>query len=923
MSFDLAQTFFLDPAVVKGATSIKISAVDIYVKVKPRKDNNKSGIVEPGIDVYVVQCENGIPVITNLPSQERAHLDYSDLIDTTDASIASRFHFRNPVSVNTGMEYAIIIKYDGNEDYELWTSKQGQTLVGTNQISPGPSGKYIGNFYSYISPPPVPIGAIGGVANSAVGQFSLSSSPLQTSIPMPNVSDSNWKPLADTDLKFSICAARHFANGVPVANSSLVGPTTPVLGQGNKAVTVTSNSEVTVINLPASRVEYIKYDSRISQTGGILGGEFAYQNTVYWPGGVATPATATITQGSDLIVLNAFTLANGKTAAWSDLFQQGNDQEYIVVTSVSHPGMATNHLGVVKNKVGVKKIVSLESNTVLRVSEKMPFSNAAAKFFKSPVGTVNFRSDSDFVNSTATIYGTNLLFLKESTANASVRFVNNTIEILNVTFGGTGIHSNTDYIYITGYEYIANSITGGYKAQANIVTHANGVIQSVYLSNSGCGFINVANIAYTIYDNTATIKVSTSTFTVNVGATMLTEGSGGNTQDTSAHRASVVINLPINDIVPDFRIIAPVGVNLNFDYLTNYYAYPDNFVFSGTSYYSVASPVPVNVFLFDRNQLANPVPPIANTVQHTRMLPSRSNEFIILDSSGSPANTANGNIGGAPSASTIRVLAISNSDFIFPTISSNVSTVHFSKYIINNDYSFEHTNNGNAASKHITKRVNFASGSFAEDIRVYLTAYRPPNTDIKVYARIHNSNDTDAFDDKDWTLLNVTEGESSYSSPTDENSYIELTYGFSSQPNSLFTVSGTVATTNASYILVGSNTNFTANIIANDVIKIYSPLFPNNYMISVVNAVINSTSLTIIDPVSNNNLIGSGFLVDKIAFPHQAFNNFLNDNVVRYYDSKMVQHDTYDTFALKVVLLATSEQRVPKIDDIRSVGVTS
>ena len=46
-----------------------------------------------------------------------------------------------------------------------------------------------------------------------------------------------------------------------------------------------------------------------------------------------------------------------------------------------------------------------------------------------------------------------------------------------------------------------------------------------------------------------------------------------------------------------------------------------------------------------------------------------------------------------------------------------------------------------------------ANNKFAEDLLVFLTAYRPANTDIKVFARIHNSDDPEAFDDKDWTML--------------------------------------------------------------------------------------------------------------------------------------------------------------------------
>jgi hypothetical protein len=72
-----------------------------------------------------------------------------------------------------------------------------------------------------------------------------------------------------------------------------------------------------------------------------------------------------------------------------------------------------------------------------------------------------------------------------------------------------------------------------------------------------------------------------------------------------------------------------------------------------------------------------------------------------------------------------------------------------------------------------------------------------------------------------------------------------------------------------------------------------------------------------------------------IGYPKQAFNNQLNQNVVRYYTSSMIEYDTYDSFQLKVVLLADLDQvstyegansiptNIPRVDDIRAVGVTS
>ena len=276
------------------------------------------------------------------------------------------------------------------------------------------------------------------------------------------------------------------------------------------------------------------------------------------------------------------------------------------------------------------------------------------------------------------------------------------------------------------------------------------------------------------------------------------------------------------------------------------------------------------------------------------------------------------------------------------------SIIYFGKYIINNDYSGENTDYGNADAKHITSKISFAADRFAEDLVVYLSAYRPLNTDIKVFARIHNSNDPEAFDDKDWTLLGL-DSPDIYSSSADPNDYVEMQFGFNDTPNTIFTVDGTVnVDTVSTTTVIGTGTTFqtnaTANLQANDLVKIYSPIFPTNYAIRVVNSVDSDTQFTITDPVNNSGITGSGLKVDflgrvgnnasaSLGYPMQAFNSNDNNGIVRYFNSSMTIFDTYDTVQLKIVLLSDLAQvsnnsanaiptTIPRVDDIRAVGVT-
>jgi hypothetical protein len=75
---------------------------------------------------------------------------------------------------------------------------------------------------------------------------------------------------------------------------------------------------------------------------------------------------------------------------------------------------------------------------------------------------------------------------------------------------------------------------------------------------------------------------------------------------------------------------------------------------------------------------------------------------------------------------------------------------------------------GPAIAKYVTKKVVLDAGYDSGDLNVYITAYRPVNTDILVYYKILNRNDTQKFDDGSWQLMNkIRNGESVYSQTRD------------------------------------------------------------------------------------------------------------------------------------------------------------
>jgi hypothetical protein len=300
------------------------------------------------------------------------------------------------------------------------------------------------------------------------------------------------------------------------------------------------------------------------------------------------------------------------------------------------------------------------------------------------------------------------------------------------------------------------------------------------------------------------------------------------------------------------------------------------------------------------------------------MLKSRTNEVAFRNWSSKEVSTS----------SRLLYTITSSGDYSSPQIDFNATDVFFTRYIINNDSSNEQTKYGNAYSKHITKKINFANGRQAEDMLVYLQAYKPAYTDIEVYAKLFNSEDSDYFDDKDWTLLQEISGNRA-SSLTNLSDFVEYTYGLYPYPETDYTLTGVCNITGGSINLVGIGTNFldeNFGLTAGDLIKIYPALFPENYVVVSVYDVGSGTTATLGTAITAAEAValGSGGLkIDKLVYKNQAFSNKRNDNIVRYFNSTMTLYDKYDTFSIKIVFLSENQFIIPKVANIRAVGVSA
>lgn len=159
------------------------------------------------------------------------------------------------------------------------------------------------------------------------------------------------------------------------------------------------------------------------------------------------------------------------------------------------------------------------------------------------------------------------------------------------------------------------------------------------------------------------------------------------------------------------------------------------------------------------------------------VIKSRSNE--IVDDSGAKSFR-------------LKIDLSSRSEFITPTVDFDASTLNAYEYVINNtvdDGTVTELDGGEAGpaeSKYISKQVNLADNLDAEDIKVFVTAFRPSISDIRVYVRFKALNDPREFGDIEWSELNIKPETDADSAFTNFDDYREYEFNLPSQASGSF-----------------------------------------------------------------------------------------------------------------------------------------
>jgi len=133
---------------------------------------------------------------------------------------------------------------------------------------------------------------------------------------------------------------------------------------------------------------------------------------------------------------------------------------------------------------------------------------------------------------------------------------------------------------------------------------------------------------------------------------------------------------------------------------------------------------------------------------------------------------------GVGRSNRVRVTFESNSNYVSPLLDlDSTHTIYIDNLINANTDGETGQSGGQALNKYISQTVTLADGQDAEDIVIFLTAYRPPGTDVKVYIKFLNAQDGETISRKNWIEMEKqADGDLVYSSIADRDNYKEFTF---------------------------------------------------------------------------------------------------------------------------------------------------
>jgi hypothetical protein len=246
-----------------------------------------------------------------------------------------------------------------------------------------------------------------------------------------------------------------------------------------------------------------------------------------------------------------------------------------------------------------------------------------------------------------------------------------------------------------------------------------------------------------------------------------------------------------------------------------------------------------------------------------------------------------------------RVASVSNN--VYLTVTNNFTTANAVSQAMTIRNEENPVGPYSSQSRYITKVVTLNDGFEASDLVAYLRINRPPGTSVKVYAKLLNENDTDAFDDKFYTPMELV-GTETFTLNQNEYKEEKFIVPSATKTGGSELLSGTVATSNTSTTVTGTSTRFIEDLKIGDTIAVGLARTER-----VVSTIANNVSLTVESVFST---ISSGENVFRVL-----------NNTVAYTTPDGRTFQGYKYFAIKIVFLSSNPSYAAKVKDLRGIAL--
>lgn len=271
------------------------------------------------------------------------------------------------------------------------------------------------------------------------------------------------------------------------------------------------------------------------------------------------------------------------------------------------------------------------------------------------------------------------------------------------------------------------------------------------------------------------------------------------------------------------------------------------------------------------------------------------------------------------SSARVKATMSTTSEYVSPVIDLSRAQSIYVHNIINNDTTGEaNSTGGSLLNKYISKPVTLADGQDAEDLLIKLTAYRPPNSDVKVWMKLRHNEDAELFKNNQW--IEMSYANNFYSSEANIYDFVELEY---SVPDNYKNGNGVVQyikgatnfAANSSFVnaaansilITGANTIFTSND------EVFYSVPPNGTAITPLTAntyyfikTSNSTAITLSTTAGGAEIDITDFRTDASPQIHTIGGDVFTG---------------YKQYSVKIGLQGTNSAKPPRVGDLRAIAL--